>query len=162
MVFCCSVIRPSRYLLLDLRTLFNQTLVSFFIYVAACDSSKTIFLFPIFPLLLTFTFYSLALLSFFLSNYRVHVYVCKEHLCLCECACRHTCKSSCSLGLILGWQEWRGSQHMCKSFNCGSWCLVLLRQHFLNPVQKSFQSAIILGSVCILKPRGLSHQMIKK
>lgn len=44
-----------------------------------------------------------------------------------------------------------GSQHMCKSFNCGWRCLVLLRQHFLNPVQKSFQLAIILDSLCIQK-----------
>lgn len=42
---------------------------------------------------------------------------------------------------------------MCKSFNRGWRCLVLLRQHFLNPVQKSFQLAIILDSLRILKRR---------
>lgn len=45
-------------------------------------------------------------------------------------------------------------QHMCESFNCGWRCLVLLAQHFLNAVQKSFQSAVILHSTPIFSIMG--------
>lgn len=43
---------------------------------------------------------------------------------------------------------------MCESFNCGWRCLVLLAQHFLNRVQKSFQSAVILHSTQIFSVTG--------
>lgn len=58
---------------------------------------------------------------------------------------KHDCMSAHSprIELILRWQEWTESLHMCKSFNGGLRCLVLLRQRFLNSVQKSFQSFII-------------------
>lgn len=135
-----------------LRTWSNCCWVAVFIYTASCGYSGILcFIFLIFPSFLTPT--SLSQLCF-LSFSPIIEGICIQSMCVCVLACLNTCKCSCSprMGLILGWQEWRGSEHMCRSFNCGLRCLVLLCQHFLNMVQKSFQSPIILDSLCILKP----------
>lgn len=74
--------------------------------------------------------------------------------------CKRCSGCSPSGGLIQGLRaggrgggEWL-QQHMCESFNCGWPCLVLLAQHFLNQVQKSFQSAVILHPTQIFSIMG--------
>lgn len=134
------------------------------------------FLISHFPIILD-TYLSLsALLSFLLSNYRVHMHVKCMHVCVCVhvyvCvhACLHTCKCSCSprMRLIPGWQERRGRPAHVQIFQLRFAMFSLASSALLEPSPEKLSIAhnsrlpLHPEAQSPFLPRGLPHRKMKK